>query len=310
MIRRQWEQATVRVPRVLEECGSVLRRQIADSVETAHAAVPYITANFLAYYIDQVRARVAEARVAFDEALRTLRCARQENREALRPTITDPNNETLLVEVLAKETARTADEAKIVRVLETQTSAIEDTGLKVFIVNLQSLTQQLLTLFDAFVLQEDLKDGPIQPTPRLTLKQMLKEKHRRMANPTNDTRRARPWPPIVQTIAVAVASSEPAPESSKVSPARRGKRAKFVRIELTEKGLSDKVVVPTSLDTPIHRSVIMHRNKVYSEYEKELTERLESMKETVATLTRESQVFLDHWNGCLASLNNEARAMS
>jgi hypothetical protein len=313
MVRRAWEAAAARVPAVLEECGAALRRQIADAVDAAKEAVPYITELFLAFYIDQVSTRAAEARTAFKEALRTLRGARRANRDALRPTLADPNNVERLAELVAKEAGRTADETRLVRVLDAQLSAIEDAGLRVFVLNLQSLTQQLLSLFDAFVMLEDLREGPVQATPRLTLKQMLKEKHRRMANPKKETRQVRQWPPIAPTIAVAVAAAppEPAAETPKASPARRGGRKRKLTLpESPEKRPPDKLAVPASLDTAIHRTVIAHRNRVYTQYEKELTERLERTKETVVTFTREIQVFAEHWNGCLTSLKTEARAMS
>jgi hypothetical protein len=139
-----------------------------------------------------------------------------------------------------------------------------------------------------------------------------------LSNPTNDpTKRPFPlkqWPALMPTISVVV-QPEPVPvqvpESPKVLATRKSRKRKSSQSDTPEKPqvISDKLPAPVSLDTGIHRAVIIQRNQIYGEYEKRLTKRLQGVKERVQTLRNESQVFVDHWGKCVVSLRegNSAR---
>jgi hypothetical protein len=302
MIRRQWEQTIARIPEVLKECGLVLRKQVVESIETANMSIPYVWTLFINFYLDFIQFQTNEIQSTFNETLQGLRTVRQTHRDTLGPRIVDANNESLLSELIRTETVRITEEQRLITLFNNENTQIEETTMRIFAANVQSLAQQFLQLFDVFVLPEDLKDGSIPTARRLTLKQMLKEKQRRAASPANDANRPfsqKQWPAL--TIPFA-GRAEPAPEQSDSSPSRKGKRRRGSELPEKASVMTDKLQALLSLETQIHRAVIIHRNQICSEYESHLAERLQGFKDSVLALRLEAQHFSEHWDKCLTSL--------
>jgi hypothetical protein len=62
----------------------------------------------------------------------------------------------------------------------------------------------------------------------------------------------------------------------------------------------------TSLETPLHRAVIIERNKDYSRYGQELRQRIADFDVYIQSLNDETAGFTQHWFACALSIQPKA----
>jgi hypothetical protein len=184
---------------------------------------------------------------------------------------------------------------------------------KLFVAKLHEFTCSLLDLLDSFVFPEDItcRAPSLNSQDRPTLRARLKDQQRRKANPDNVNGRAfyvRAWPQMQAMIATAeqllqivAAESRPAeaPPAQTTSPAAaRARRTPRRKIEKTPVDVTPKQFSASSLETQLHRVVIMQRELCYQEFEAKMKARIEQFNQAIQDLKDECATFVAHWNRC------------
>lgn len=181
----------------------------------------------------------------------------------------------------------------------------------------------------------------IENVQRMTLKEMLKEKERRAMNPVNDPIRPfaqKTWPtmnsvmsplfPFITQFAEQIAAMNSngsnisaAPTASNlsiasfvsnsntnISPKKGQKRSRKAdsrkkdESKNAEELMNEKLPPQSSLETSLHRGVIIERNNCYAEYESNLGQRVEQFNAYISSLEQEGESFDEHWKQCILSM--------
>jgi hypothetical protein len=187
--------------------------------------------------------------------------------------------------------------------------------MTVFISRLPIVTQTLLQMFDAFVMPEDLAPGQVESARRATLREMLKERERHVASPGTDPARPFPqrqWPTLPITMSMREVVVETKVEVP--IPTRGARSARRQKPDKSQKApdknpQAGNMPLLTSYETLLHRTVIIHRNEVYNDYQQHLIQRTEQFGNYVDALKQEAEAFTEHWMESVRSLNPEPRML-
>lgn len=181
----------------------------------------------------------------------------------------------------------------------------------------------------------------IENVQRMTLKEMLKEKERRAMNPVNDPVRPfaqKTWPtmnsimsplvPFVTQFAEQIAAGSlniPSANSTlqltsnasiasitsttNTNTSRKGQKRsrkadsrKKDESKNAEELVNEKLPPQSSLESSLHRGVIIERNNCYNEYESKLSQRVEKFNSYIHSIEQEGEAFDEHWKHCILSM--------
>jgi hypothetical protein len=175
-------------------------------------------------------------------------------------------------------------------------------------------------------------DGGGVAEVRRTMKEMIKNRERAARNPTlNSDRpfREREWPSLKLVMAplaeVQAKRTERTHESrshgdktrrddekGRTGGRERTRRSRDGRSRIdkaTEKPGEEMMPAVSSLETPIHRSVIIERNRAYASYEADLAKRIHDFSQYIQALGSEGEAFQHHWKEISVSLLGATRIM-
>jgi hypothetical protein len=65
--------------------------------------------------------------------------------------------------------------------------------------------------------------------------------------------------------------------------------------------------VVKSLETPLHRSVIIERNREYARYEQEMAKRMAELDEYIQAMNDDTTGFCQHWTSCASALQGRTK---
>jgi hypothetical protein len=306
---KQWITDTEGFKNHCEQANIKYRYQVVDSYEIGKSCEELIFNLFGDFYKQKLIKERESLQIKFDNDLRALTNERKVNENQMGARLSDLNLTTEFREVADRERGRTERESQLIAALKKASLEIEREIMLSYVKILPVITTTLLKLFDNFLLIEDLIPGE-QPLPRRTLRSLIQDKERN-GNKTNISERPfhlREWGTLRVVMApIAKLTPPPVPDpevTGKVAGRSRRKRhGTPAPVVEQPTGEIEEMPVVSSLETQLHRSVIIERNKEYGRYEKELTKHLEDMDLYIQSLDEGTQAFTKHWMERMHSIN-------
>jgi hypothetical protein len=260
------------------------------------------------FFIDRARDARDAIQAKFDEDLRALTRERTENRQRMGPKVADVNAITDFDSLLASEAARTERERALVVELKRAVTDAERQTMLAYTGRFHLIVNGLFSLFDNFVQIEDIAGGTAGK--RKTMLALLKEKERWAKNPAAEPGRPfhrREWPSlrlVMDPLFRKAPDSAVEPEVAPKSRSRRKSKIAEKVIVSDDPSFDTEATIPIvqSLETPMHRSVVIERNREYGRYQEELIKRLGEFEYYTNSLGGETAAFTEHWTSCILSI--------
>jgi hypothetical protein len=305
---KEWVKTTERFPVICEEFVVKFRYQVVASYDAAKMAEEAVYALLAQFFRDKLDRERQDLQTQFDGNWRALTIERSANQQQMGVRLADANLALEFREIAEKERGRTARETQLVVDFKRSLIEFEKGVMTAYGRILSNLTKTLLRIFDDFLLLEDLVPG-MQPIPRKTLRSVLQERERHAMKPDITERpfHQRDWPKLRAVMAPILALAPPAPvdmEAAKSPSRSRRRRQAAQAVETTPE--TEELPGTNSLDTSIHRSVVISRNMEYARYEQELARRIKEIDRYVQSLNAETEAFTLHWGQRMTSINADA----
>ena len=312
-VRSQWASQIVGTEDIFAHSSLKLRSQISRAISITRDVTTSIFTNYSQFYLDRSLLHRQEAQQILEDKLQKLKIQREINKAMLSPKIADANNISSLNSLVQKELSRQNEEFGLIQDFEVNIIEGERSVMNLFTTHLPLITNSLISLYDKFPLFEDLVEGPIENEPRKTLREMLKAKERNASTQPEDPDRpfhVRPWPTLPYIMEPMISIPPPVVEKSSPSSTARSSAAssskkKSKRKEKEQQKTIEIETMPviSTLDTQLHRAVIVDRNKAFDAYQESLKVRLNDFREFIDNLKNESKKFSQFWTTSIKSLS-------
>lgn len=341
-----WSNLTDSKSSILNESILKFRFQVSSALNKAKDVEKVIYKIFIDFCNKKIENKLEIVNRDIEKELNGLREESDKNLSMINLKISDENNSSQLELLIESEQKRAKNESEFISKSKTKILEIEKNCVKNFLNNLEFLTSLSLSLFDKFVLIEDLIAGPIaENEKRKTLKELKKNQIRLLnlnATVYNNNKRPfayREWPKENSTLKIMSQfgfSNEGdillddlndvenninndisndlknkrrksknigndslqndhqkeslRPDSTKQS----GRKQKDFKNKKNKNSENDENELK-SFDTPIHRYVIIEKNKVLSEFNEKLDKRAKKFNEFFNSLILEEEDIQNYW---------------
>jgi hypothetical protein len=311
---QDWAKETQGLPAFCERAAIQFRYQVASSYDLAKMCEEMVYLLLGEFYREKITRERDQLQVKFDAELRALTLERKGHQDQLSITLGDPNSTAEFDALVAAERARTQKEVQAVATFRTSVVEWERGVMNAYSKVLPVVTNSLLQLLDNFTLLEDLVGGQ-QPVPRRTMRALLKEKERTMSRPNVPERpfHQRDWPSLRVVMdplfrrpppMSATASDADSKGGSHVSKKRKGGGTSTPSADPPVQGFDVDEMMPivSSLETPLHRGVILDRNKEYGRYSQELAKRISDLDAYIQSVNTGTDQFSQYWASCALAI--------
>lgn len=299
-LKQAWQKQIENTPQIFASSGLKYRTQVSQSLALTRQAIVLIYDAVDKYYIDKLGVLSAESKDNFQKKMVELRQKRDEHKNMLTPKLSDSNNVQILKNLYTAEDERRKSELSLITGYENNIIDTEKNVMNMFTSHLPQITQSLMSLFDKFPLLEDLTPGPVDNEQRRTLKSLIKDKERKNMQLPDDPDRpfhVRQWPTLPLTMepisSMIQNESQDQKESTRSSGRKSTKKPKKSDAKVAVEASMMPIII--SIDTAMHRGVIVERNRAFEEYQGELKERVNAFESTITGLKEETQKFADFW---------------
>jgi hypothetical protein len=299
----QWGSMIADTGEIIRQSSEKLREQVLEATAASRGSVKAIFDSARTFYENAAQTASGEVRRRFTRE----RLRYQDRRDALTKKLglrlADPNQTQLLLSVMKKEEIRSAEEQTMITSYNATMIETESVGMKNFIRRLMDLAKSTLSLFDRFVMEEDLARGHVPNAERQTLSVLMKDNVRRenkaQTSGTSGSFRHRAWSPlnVVMSCMEQFGISDSHPEAQSRKARRPGLGAKR-----QNEAPSDTTMQYNSRDTALHRRVIMERNSCYDTYEKALSERIAGFKVEMEEVMGYCKAQTENWRLSILSI--------
>lgn len=315
----EWTKGVKDFESIMEQSQANFRCQVLTVFDVAKKCQKMIFALYTQFFTTQLNQAREEVQKRFDAQFEEVKNEKRANEAKLSPNMASENALEELTELMTREREREGRERDVVSVLKSMMFNCERRVMRSYTSQMNSVVGSLLRLFDGFVLSEDLVDGVEVNRRRKTMKEMLKDRERNIRTPVLGNGRPfhmRDWPtlslimkPLFRGIPeepVQAAADQPADAKGRTGSRRTGRTR--IGERLTSATVSqafdsdEQMPILNSFETPIHRSVIMERNRCYQQYESDLTKRMNDLETFVNAVNSENEAFAEHWLSCVQSL--------
>ena len=311
-VRTMWNTQIEGVEKVFESSRLRLRSQMAMAITLSREATTHIYKNYYNYYLNQCNAQLEQNEKELKEKLENFKVQREINKTMLTPKMADQNNLESLNSLVKKELTREKDEVKLIQDYETTVIEGERNIMTMFTSHIPVITTSVMSLYDKFPLFEDLNEGPIRNPQRKTLRELLKTKERKASSLPDDQERpfkVKQWPTLPY-IMEPLASIQPPVQPEQVSsstklPQASSSRKKSKKKEKEQQKTVEIETMPviTTIDTQLHRGVIVERNRAFDTYQECLKTRTDEFRSFINKLKEESKQFAAYWETSIHSLS-------
>lgn len=324
-INEFWLNLTKSNDSILLESILKFRHQVSNALTKSKELEKLMFEIFVDFYITKNEKEMNSFQNEIDIEKNGFDKEKEKNRSFLDMKISDENNNEILEKIIEEEEKRSQKEREFLTKIKSQLFEYEKNCIQFYISKLNFLTALSLSLFDKFVLIEDLVDGPTVENQRKTMKEMMKNKIRFSTFNSNISKRPfaiRSWQKVIQYTAqneencedlkdheiseekvkskgeISEQNSKEAlrPDSTKHS-ARKLKEAKNKKDKNSENEGDVK-----SFDTPIHRKVIIERNRAFSIFDEEIKQRAKKFNDFVNSMEKNEDDFNDYWKKVISTL--------
>jgi hypothetical protein len=240
---------------------------------------------------------------------------RDRHRRLFTPYLADENNRERWSTAQSDEHERITAEKKLLHEHRIAMFDFEISRSKFVVGKLHEFATVMLDLLDGYVFPEDItcRPPPLDSEPRATVHELLKEQYRKKQNPELAQGRAfwvRAWPALELLLPTAenlshVLTRENANSTGAVqstSPNKSRSRSPKRTSPVIVNPESTIAFAPTSLETGLHRSMIIERDRCYHEFETRLRDRMETFEGRLQEMTDGCEQFTEHWNACSRTL--------
>jgi hypothetical protein len=299
----QWGKIIADGDEIICQSSEKLREQVLEAIAASRGSVKVIFDSARAFYENATQKASGEVRTIFAREKLRYQDRRDAIRRKLSLRLADPNQTQFLSSVLEEEHIRSAEEEKMIASYNATMIEAESVGMRNFIRKLCDLVKSALSLFDTFVMEEDLASGYVENAERRTLAVLLKEKARReneaQISELDRPFRHRAWPQlnVVMSCMEQFGTSSSHPEAQ----SRKARRA-TPRLKRQNEAPSEKTTQCNSLDTALHRGVMVERNDCYDSYEKALSERMAMFQAEMEQLIGDWKAQAESWRLSILSL--------
>jgi hypothetical protein len=254
-----------------------------------------------------------ELQAKFDEEVRDLTKERSANKQKLTARMADANLTSEFGALVDIESRRTTRETGSIAAFKQQVVEWERKVMLAYAKCLPMVTANLLLLFDNFVVTEDLVAGQV-PVQRRTMTSLLKDKERRAKGGVQSQDRPfkqREWPTlkVVMGPMPKKERTTPPPTESDAGAKKRPRSRRAMAGPTADQASEAEEMMPVanSLETPLHRSVIIERNREYARYEQEMAKRVAEFDEYVQAMNEDTTSFSQHWATCALALQGRTK---
>lgn len=305
-MKQWWQDHTSGLKSVTDESCIHFRTQVQNAATSAREVQHVIYDVLGAFYIDVIARERSDIQNAFDGDMRSLTKERRENSDQMGPKLADKNKTKEFNELLALEENRTQREIGVISKFETDTMECEYRQMRLYTSRLGLISAYAMSLFDCFLVLDDLGGGETVNIQRKTMRELMKEKERRAAaanDPNGRPFHMREWPSLLAVMSpfaeyVSQRANTPQTASTRASKKSGAKK------EADKVNPAEEIPVISGLDTALSRGLIVERNRGYEEYQKALEKRLDDFKVYVQSLRSETEAFSAHWQECIAKLKH------
>ena len=308
-VKNIWMKTIEESSKIFENSGIKFRSQIARSITLTREATTLIYDNFGQYYYQNSVSSHQRLKEDIEEKLEKERLQWEINKKMLTPKIADPNNIKALKDLVKNELDREKEEKESIDAFESSVIESERGVMNQFTTHIPMITTSLMSLFDKFPLFEDLVDGPTESKERKSLKELLKTKERKASSLPEDPDRpfhCKQWPTlpyVMEPMTTIVPPPTPEPvTNSKTSIATLKKKIKKKEKEPIKTLEIESMPPITTIDTQLHRGVIVERNNAFELYQNELKNRIAEFQRNVETMKDETAKFANYWKSAVKAL--------
>lgn len=303
-MKMKWEKIISNSDSIVQSSGEKLAGNVLESVKVVRESVRVIFDAIYKHYCDAISESEAELRKNFQKEIKAYAMKWETLKGKLTPQLSDPNQISVLKELVSNEQARAIEEANLLSSYYNTLIETENDGMRQFTSHLPVVVKAALQMFDGFVMGADLVNGRAENAERMTIMQMLKDQSRREngKEPFDEKRpfRRREWP---QLNVVMPGMEQVLMELGKTTSAASSRRGrKTATQKQKDEAEPEKTAQQTSLDTGLNRGVIVEQNRVYEQYEQELNNRLASLKSEYSSAKLSADERTGNWRLCVLSL--------
>ena len=302
-ILERWNEITEDSKEIISQSSETLTHQINESIRITRDTVTKIYQNVLIYFQSTTASGRAELQSDFEEKIKKLNEQRNQLKLRLVPQLSDSNKENEFKDLMKEEIEREIEEKKVIDSFNDSVMDYENNMMKTFLIHLPSITKYALSMFDNFVMNEDLVTFKVVNAERVSMKQMLLNMKRNEGDkPFSENRpafRMRKWPQLN-----AVMSSMDfmtAAQSPRINESTSRKIKKLTTKKIMDAAV-EKLPPLESLDTGLSRGAIVEEEKCYISYENALSERIENYREVVEQARAKSDELNKNWRVCSLKL--------
>ena len=319
-VTKEWNSSVNNFDTIMEQSHAKFRCQLLMVFDVARDCVKTIFALYSQFFMTHLTQSRDEVQKRFDEQFAELNKEKHTHEQKLSPNIASENALEEFQELTTAEKERAGKEREVVSVLKSMMFNCERRIMMSYTSQMNTVVGNLLKLFDGFTLSEDLIEGPEVNRPRKTMREMLKDRERNIRTPVTGAGRPfhmRDWPTLSMIMkplfrgppeeVTQALADQPVDAAKGRSGGRRTARTRMGD-RTTSATVSqafdtdDQMHVLNSFETPIHRSVIMERNRSYQAYESALAKRMSELEAFVNSVNTENEAFAQHWLACIQSL--------
>jgi hypothetical protein len=315
-IMKEWNTAATLQNEVIAKSALRFRSQTIAATNCARVTIQLLFSAMRQYFINQVLAKRSTVQSTFDVNYSEFVKRRNANRIKLTPMLADRNREEKFNTLLAIEQSRQNDEGQLFQQFRADVIECERSVTVLFINRLNELSGLTLTFFDKFMLLDDLLPGEVEDGERKTIKELLKDDQRRIANTAPDAKRPftiRQWPMLPLTITVLGGAPLPPSVTQSSSGEHRSdskrkhrSRSKTPSESVQPETSGSSMSALSSLDTLLHRGVIVERNKCYTDFETDLKSRIDMFDSFCKRILDEINSFKTNWSQCIGNLTTDS----
>lgn len=306
-VKQVWNKQIENKEQIFSSSGLKYRTQVSQSLPLLREATVLIYDCVVKYYADKIELLTVDNKDEFNNKMKELRTQRDQNVKALSPKLSDSNNISELKKLYNSEEERRKNELTVIQNYENSIIETEKNVMNMFTSHLPLITSSLMSLFDKFPLLEDLIPGPVANEERRTLKSLIKDKERKSMQLPDDQDRpfhVRQWPTLpltMEPLSSMTSQTESQDQQTKEKNSGRKTVKKPKKSDAIKSVESAMMPIITSIDTSMHRGVIVERNRSFEEYQREMKSRVTSFETYINFMKEETQKFSEFW---LKSINN------
>lgn len=319
--KQKWKETTADLETVVKTSTKTLLEYVVNALDTSKCAIE-ILFNLFNDFSSRVNQERKDAFLhIFQQKINETKVQRKAIQSKVNMKVVNENNQKELSELIIKHKISMNEISSALELYKTKFLTVEEHQSQSFLTNLIGLTNIILHIFDNFMFEKDTNySKEIANAHRMTMAQLMKEKKRQEENATNEINRpfkSRDWDQLNATFDVLKeqketqspsnsrpSSSVGSSHSGRKSAKKRKSDAKILSPNDLKNG--EKTPVQRSLETPIHRFIVLQRNRIYDVYSTDLKQEMEEFNSFVSKIENENVSFEKYFNESILNLNPDA----